>query len=127
MASSVLSTRPALSCSLCSPSPASLSSSSSNSFVSVGHFRQQPVPLENKSGPGAILHVECSSRPQKKCTAHHNKTRPTKHSVYEKNRKPAVYPRLPKPPPVFTLGWGDIEQDVSTAVPAASELSAAEA
>eukprot|EP00252_Welwitschia_mirabilis_P014267 TRINITY_DN31385_c0_g1_i1.p1 TRINITY_DN31385_c0_g1~~TRINITY_DN31385_c0_g1_i1.p1 ORF type:complete len:147 (+),score=28.38 TRINITY_DN31385_c0_g1_i1:187-627(+) len=44
-----------------------------------------------------IFTIECSSRPQKKATAHHNKTRPKKHQPYDKNRKgPTKYP-----PPIF--------------------------
>lgn len=120
MASSLFSTSPA--CLLCrSPAQAAISSSGSN-FFSTAQFRQascDPVPLSRSSLPSS---VECSSRPRKKCTAHHNKTRPKKHSVSEKKRKPTVYPKPPVAPPVWSLGWGDEdeEEDVAAATPASA-------
>lgn len=49
--------------------------------------------------PRISLTTECSSRPRKKATAHHVKTRPKKHQPYDKNRKgPTIYPPLPRPP-----------------------------
>eukprot|EP01018_Ginkgo_biloba_P029881 Gb_06980 [translate_table: standard] len=48
------------------------------------------------------LSIECSSRPRKKATAHHVKTRPKKHQPYDKNRKgPTKHPPLPKRPLVI--------------------------
>ncbi|KAK6940314.1 Ribosomal protein L6, chloroplast [Dillenia turbinata] len=47
--------------------------------------------------------IECSSRPKKKATSHHMKTRPKKTQPYDVNRKPAVYPPLPPLPPDWTL------------------------
>lgn len=49
-------------------------------------------------GAGIGLMIECSSRPQKKATAHHRKTRPKKTQPWDKNRGPAVYPPLPPLP-----------------------------
>lgn len=48
--------------------------------------------------------VECSSRPQKKATAHHMKTRPKKTQPWDvKRRGPTAYPPLPSLPPDWTL------------------------
>ncbi|KAK9271325.1 hypothetical protein L1049_026915 [Liquidambar formosana] len=49
------------------------------------------------------LVIECSSRPQKKATAHHRKTRPRKTQPWDVNRRPTVYPPLPTLPPDWTL------------------------
>lgn len=64
-----------------------------------------PVPTVSISIPRSprrpifSLTIECSSRPRKKATAHHVKTRPKKHQPYDKNRKgPTKYPPLPRPP-----------------------------
>ncbi|CAA6657637.1 unnamed protein product [Spirodela intermedia] len=48
--------------------------------------------------------VECSSRPQKKATAHHRKTRPKKTQPWDVRRKgPTAYAPLPKLPPDWSL------------------------
>lgn len=47
--------------------------------------------------------IECSSRPNKKATAHHMKTRPKKSQPWDIKRKPTVYPPLPPLPPDWTL------------------------
>ncbi|KAL9260977.1 Large ribosomal subunit protein cL38-like protein [Drosera capensis] len=52
---------------------------------------------------GSGLVIECSSRPQKKATAHHMKTRPKKSQPWDIKRKPTVYPPLPPLPPDWTL------------------------
>ncbi|KAL6842872.1 hypothetical protein ACP4OV_027185 [Aristida adscensionis] len=57
-----------------------------------------PVP-----GRAASLAVECSSRPQKKATKHHIKTRPKKTAAWDIKRRPTQYPPLPKLPPDWTL------------------------
>lgn len=76
------------------------------------------------NGMAFVLRIECSSHPQKKATAHHNKSRPKKHQPYDKNRKgPTKYKRLPKPPPVWGFDTSDIEQTV-TEVEAPSEVVA---
>lgn len=53
---------------------------------------------------GVGLVIECSSRPQKKATAHHIKTRPRKTQPWDIRRcGPTVYPPLPPLPPEWTL------------------------
>ncbi|CAM6086525.1 unnamed protein product [Calypogeia fissa] len=52
--------------------------------------------------------IECAKHPQKKATAHHNKTRPKKHNPYDKNRHgPTLYPAVAKAPPIWGLDTGD--------------------
>ncbi|KAI4321076.1 hypothetical protein MLD38_034497 [Melastoma candidum] len=58
--------------------------------------------------------IECSSRPQKKATKHHMKTRPRKTQPWDINRKPTVRTPLPPLPPDWTL--------VEAAVPAPPEV-----
>ncbi|XP_011652886.1 50S ribosomal protein 6, chloroplastic [Cucumis sativus] len=66
-------------------------------------------PLLNSSASKAApcsagnLLIECSSRPNKKATAHHMKTRPRKSQPWDIRRKPTVYPPLPPLPPDWTL------------------------
>ncbi|XP_004301446.1 PREDICTED: 50S ribosomal protein 6, chloroplastic [Fragaria vesca subsp. vesca] len=72
-----------------------------------------PVPLRNPSAKASFgltqmapplcggstgLVIECSSRPQKKATAHHRKTRPRKTAAWDVKRKPTVYAPLPPLP-----------------------------
>lgn len=58
------------------------------------------------------LVVECSSRPQKKSTAHHRKTRPKKSQPWDIRRGPTVYPVLPVlPPDWILLAAGQAEDD----------------
>ncbi|KAF0907415.1 hypothetical protein E2562_017356 [Oryza meyeriana var. granulata] len=52
---------------------------------------------------GCALAVECSSRPQKKATKHHMKTRPKKSQPWDIKRRPTQYPPLPPLPPDWTL------------------------
>ncbi|PUZ45178.1 hypothetical protein GQ55_8G201500 [Panicum hallii var. hallii] len=54
-------------------------------------------------GGRAALAVECSSRPQKKATKHHMKTRPKKTQPWDIKRRPTQYPPLPPLPPDWTL------------------------
>jgi 50S ribosomal protein 6 len=54
-------------------------------------------------GGRAALAVECSSRPQKKGTKHHMKTRPKKTAPWDIKRCPTQYPPLPQLPPDWTL------------------------
>ncbi|KAK4770959.1 hypothetical protein SAY87_031491 [Trapa incisa] len=58
-------------------------------------------PFPGTSGGGFA--IECSSRPKKKSTAHHMKTRPKKTRPWDIRRKPTVYPPLPVLPPDWTL------------------------
>lgn len=76
-----------------------------------------------KNNGAQLLRIECSSHPQKKATAHHNKSRPKKHSPYDKNRHgPTVYKRLPKPPPIW--GFDTSELDVQAEEAPSSEAPA---
>ncbi|KAK9691017.1 hypothetical protein RND81_09G170700 [Saponaria officinalis] len=54
------------------------------------------------SGRGLAV-IEYSSRPQKKSTAHHMKTRPKKTQSWDIRRYPTVYAPLPPLPPEWTL------------------------
>ena len=66
------------------------------------HARHYSVgfPSLPSGGGRAALAVECSSRPQKKGTKHHMKTRPTKMQPWDIKRRPTQYPPLP---PDWTL------------------------
>ncbi|KAF5203704.1 50S ribosomal protein 6 protein [Thalictrum thalictroides] len=57
-----------------------------------------PLP---KCGGAAV--IECSSRPQKKATAHHRKTRPKKTQPWDVKRRPTVYEPLPPLPSEWSL------------------------
>ncbi|KAL2632006.1 hypothetical protein R1flu_016692 [Riccia fluitans] len=60
------------------------------------------------TGPWRVNLIECAKHAQKKCTAHHVKSRPKKHNPYDKNRQgPTVYPRLPRPPPIWGFDNGE--------------------
>lgn len=61
----------------------------------------QAMGIGRRSDGG--LTIVCSSRPQKKATAHHMKTRPRKTQAWDRNRKPTVYDPLPPLPPDWTL------------------------
>ncbi|PON68322.1 Ribosomal protein [Parasponia andersonii] len=56
---------------------------------------------------GGGLVIECSSRPNKKATAHHKKTRPRKTQPWDIKRKPTVYAPLPPLPPEWTFASED--------------------
>ncbi|CAN0921960.1 50S ribosomal protein 6, chloroplastic [Linum grandiflorum] len=78
--------------------------------------RPNPPP----SGVGGFT-IECSSRPQKKATAHHRKTRPRKSQPWDIKRTPTVYPQLPELPPDWTLvssaaDVGDADSDAGAAL-----------
>ncbi|EPS64597.1 hypothetical protein M569_10187, partial [Genlisea aurea] len=50
------------------------------------------------------LVIECSSRPEKKATKHHMKTRPRKTNPSDiRRRGPTAYPTLPVLPPEWSL------------------------
>ncbi|KFK26009.1 hypothetical protein AALP_AA8G191100 [Arabis alpina] len=71
-------------------------------------LRQFQVPKLGNGGLGMV--IECSSRPQKKSTAHHRKTRPKKTQPWDIKRKPTVYAPLPPLPAEWTpvaLSSGD--------------------
>ncbi|XP_031479894.1 50S ribosomal protein 6, chloroplastic [Nymphaea colorata] len=50
-----------------------------------------------------VMVVECSSRPQKKATKHHMKTRPRKTQPWDIKRGPTVYAPLPPLLPDWSL------------------------
>ncbi|KAL9143929.1 hypothetical protein ABFS82_14G265900 [Erythranthe guttata] len=52
---------------------------------------------------GTGLVIECSSRPQKKGTKHHMKTRPRKTRLSDIRRAPTNYPPLPPLPSEWSL------------------------
>ncbi|XP_038983572.1 50S ribosomal protein 6, chloroplastic [Phoenix dactylifera] len=70
-------------------------------------WRPSPPSLGGAGGNGGLV-VECSSRPKKKATAHHMKTRPKKTQPWDVRRKgPTIYPPLPPLPPDWTLVTDD--------------------
>ncbi|XP_020572250.1 50S ribosomal protein 6, chloroplastic [Phalaenopsis equestris] len=86
------------------------------SAASVGilpaSFREGKRPpatwSRGSGGGGGPMTVECSSRPKKKGTAHHMKTRPKKTQPWDVKRKgPTLYPVLPLLPPDWTLAMSD--------------------
>ncbi|KAG8090662.1 hypothetical protein GUJ93_ZPchr0011g26996 [Zizania palustris] len=70
--------------------------------VSRRTYRTLPAGFLPVAG-GCALAVECSSRPQKKGTKHHMKTRPKKTQQWDIKRRPTQYPPLPQLPPDWTL------------------------
>jgi 50S ribosomal protein 6 len=98
------------------PAPAAARSSR----PSIG-FSTLPV------GGRAALVVECSSRPQKKGTKHHMKTRPKKTQPWDIKRRPTQYPPLPKLPPDWTLVASSATVDAEQAPAPVLELAAAAA
>ncbi|XP_062197611.1 large ribosomal subunit protein cL38-like [Phragmites australis] len=100
-----------------------------------------PAPVRNarpsvgfsslSSGGRTALAVECSSRPQKKGTKHHMKTRPKKTQPWDIKRRPTQYPPLPPLPPDWTLAAAsatvDAEEAPSPAAAPVLEVAAAAA
>lgn len=76
------------------------------------------INVAQRIGSGGVgLVIECSSRPQKKATAHHRKTRPRKTQPWDiRRRGPTVYPPLPPLPPEWTLVT-EAGDDASSAPP----------
>ncbi|XVF36497.1 hypothetical protein REPUB_Repub19eG0063500 [Reevesia pubescens] len=72
-----------------------------NSISSVPIYKTRSLPSSTISNGGSL--IECSSRPQKKATKHHMKTRPRKTQPWDIKRKPTVYSPLPPLPPEWTL------------------------
>lgn len=69
---------------------------------------------------GAGLVIECSSRPQKKGTKHHMKTRPRKTCPSDRRHGPPVYPPLPPLPSEWSLVSDDstaVSDDSTAATP----------
>ena len=68
-------------------------------------------------GGGAVV-IECSSRPQKKGTSHHMKTRPRKTQPWDVKRRPTVYAPLPPLPPEWTVVSSDaVASDPAVSAP----------
>ncbi|XP_023731853.1 50S ribosomal protein 6, chloroplastic [Lactuca sativa] len=74
-----------------------------SSYNGATRVASPEVKYGREIGDNIGLMIECSSRPQKKATAHHRKTRPKKTAAWDRNRGPAVYPPLPDLPPEWTL------------------------
>jgi 50S ribosomal protein 6 len=81
--------------------------------IAPNSLRNKTIRIERRNACGGLL-IECSSRPQKKSTAHHMKTRPRKSTPSDRNRKPTEYAPLPLLPPDFTVV---IPADASVAPP----------
>ncbi|KAF7101295.1 hypothetical protein CFC21_102670 [Triticum aestivum] len=64
-------------------------------------------------GGGCALSVECSSRPQKKGTKHHMKTRPKKTQRWDIKRRPIQYEPLPALPDDWTLVAAGEKEDAA--------------
>ncbi|KAM7266264.1 hypothetical protein ACFE04_004161 [Oxalis oulophora] len=85
-------------------SPLPILPKSCPSFTSISSPYRPPSHVSTTDNGGAVgLNIECSSRPQKKATAHHRKTRPRKTQAWDIKRKLAVYPPMPELPPDFTI------------------------
>lgn len=84
-----------------------------------------PASSRSSNGSNGALRIECSSHPQKKATAHHNKSRPKKRNPYDKNRQgPTVYKRLPKPPPIWGFDTSDLDVPASASAASSTESPA---
>ncbi|KAH7567586.1 hypothetical protein ACOSP7_010434 [Xanthoceras sorbifolium] len=84
----------------------SISSFLGTQITVVSNFGSKTTPVRgngNSNNDGLVVTIECSSRPTKKATAHHMKTRPRKTQPWDVNRKPTVYAPLPPLPPDWTL------------------------
>ncbi|XP_004501081.1 large ribosomal subunit protein cL38 [Cicer arietinum] len=79
--------------------------------IAPNSVKNKSIRIERRNACGGLL-IECSSRPQKKSTAHHMQTRPRKSQPSDRNRKPTVYAPLPPLPPDWTVV---ITADASTA------------
>lgn len=95
----------------------SISSFFGSQIVVVPNLSSKKLGMEEKCNVGLV--IENSSRPQKKATAHHMKTRPRKTQPWDVNRKPTVYPPLPPLPPDWSLVSDDTDTDASAAAPGA--------
>ncbi|GMI91055.1 hypothetical protein HRI_002774800 [Hibiscus trionum] len=93
-----------------------------NSFSSVPSIKARNLPSPTVSGGGLL--IECSSRPQKKGTKHHMKTRPRKTQPWDVRRKPTVYAPLPPLPPDWTFASSDGGNDGGEVAEAALEAPA---
>ncbi|XP_044475107.1 50S ribosomal protein 6, chloroplastic [Mangifera indica] len=107
-------------------------SSCSSLFVSgislAPKFSTKTVSIGGKCDVGLV--IENSSRPKKKATSHHMKTRPRKTQPWDIRRKPTVYAPLPPLPPDWTLVSDNDASDsgagaeAEAAVPSSSDFKA---
>ncbi|EES01211.1 hypothetical protein BDA96_03G267000 [Sorghum bicolor] len=90
------------------------------------HYSVGFPSLPNGAGRAALA-VECSSRPQKKGTKHHMKTRPKKTQPWDIKRRPTQYPPLPPLPPDWTLvaSGATVDVEEATSVTPVLEVAAA--
>ncbi|CAK9170612.1 unnamed protein product [Ilex paraguariensis] len=77
------------------------------SSSSVGGGATKVAPGVGGSVGGVKVVIESSSRPQKKATKHHMKTRPRKSQAWDIRHGPTVYPPLPLLPPEWALVTDD--------------------
>ncbi|KAF3323776.1 50S ribosomal protein 6 [Carex littledalei] len=80
-------------------------------------------PRTSLSSRSTPISIECSSRPKKKATSHHAKTRPKKTAKWEIKRKPTQYAPLPPLPPEWTI----VESGSSLATTAVAAAEATDA
>lgn len=91
--------------------------------VSTLRVAQPVVHYGDGTGIETGMKIECSSRPQKKATAHHRKTRPKKTQPWDKNRRPAVYPPLPPLPAEWSFANDVVEAASSSSSSAPASIS----
>ncbi|XP_047341693.1 50S ribosomal protein 6, chloroplastic [Impatiens glandulifera] len=94
----------------------------SSVFISSGFSGNTPSNTSPRlvTGVSTGLKIDCSSRPQKKATKHHMKTRPRKSQPWDINRKPTVYPPVTFPPD-WTLVEDAVPVDLNVLVSSDSE------
>ncbi|KNA17188.1 hypothetical protein SOVF_082300 [Spinacia oleracea] len=83
-------------------------------------------PSTGGSCGGGVITIECSSRPQKKGTAHHMKTRPKKTARWDIKRGPAVYPPLPPLPAEWTIVSSAVDEADSSSSTTSSSAEIAQ-
>ncbi|KAE8659204.1 50S ribosomal protein 6 [Hibiscus syriacus] len=108
----------------------SITSAPKITFIPNYIFSVPSIKVRNHPSPsifGTGLLIECSSRPQKKATKHHMKTRPRKTQPWDVRRKPTVYAPLHPLPPDWTLVSSGGDNDDGEVVEAALAGSALEA
>ncbi|MCL7032844.1 hypothetical protein MKW94_008766 [Papaver nudicaule] len=74
-----------------------------SNYSTIGDVGVSNGVMMMPTGRVAMPMIECSSRPQKKGTAHHRKTRPKKSQPWDIKRGKTIYPPLPALPADWTL------------------------
>ncbi|KAL4566151.1 hypothetical protein LXL04_030261 [Taraxacum kok-saghyz] len=95
-----------------------------SSYTATTKVASPAVKYGREIGNNTGLTIECSSRPQKKATAHHRKTRPKKTAAWDRNRGPAVYPPLPDLPPEWSFVTEEAVEASSSSAPSPPPESA---